>query len=227
VFAPGTGAPILGPLPATDPTTADRIANRLQDYARNQYLRRLKLRSPALDSRLEIVPIELAECANPTEPTCESCRVQEQPPARYMTAGGQLRLPVGTYIKLRVHPGSARAFNAVLDLQPDGGINLLWPPSGRQESTVPGGPRDLDRCFALGEPTGTEVFLLVATDAFVDFSPFQTVESLGVRGPVARGSLGAFAPLFDDEAVRTRGAGVVAGTGSASTNMVVFELSPP
>jgi hypothetical protein len=226
VFAPGTGAPILGPLPATDPTTADRIANRLQDYARNQYFRRLKLRSPLLDSKLEIVPLQLDQCSDPAQPTCETCRVQPQPLEGYSTPGGGLRLPVGTYIRLRVHPGRARAFNAVLDLQPDGGINVLWPVPGLQEFTAPGAPRNLDRCFQLGEPTGTEVFVLVSTDTFVDFAPFQTVESLTSRGPAAASSLGPFAPLLNDVVVRSRGAIDVAGAGNASTDMVVFELAP-
>jgi hypothetical protein len=226
VFAPGTGAPIVGPLPATDPTTPDQIVNRLQDYARNQYFRRLKLRSPLLDSKLEIVPVQLDQCSDPARPQCETCRVQTLPLEPYSTPGGGLRLPVGTYIKLRVHPGRGRAFHAVLDLQPDGGINVLWPVAGVQEFTAPGAPRTLDRCFQLGEPTGTEVFVLVSTDTFVDFTPFQTVQSLTSRGPAAPSSLGPFAPLLNDVVVGSRGAIDVAGAGNASTDMVVFELAP-
>ena len=50
--------------------------------------------------------------------------------------------------------------------------------------------------------------------------------SLQNEKPAAASSLGPFAPLLNDVVVRSRGAIDVAGTGNASTDMVVFELAP-
>ena len=61
----------------------------------------------------------------------------------------------------------------------------------------------LDALYSFAEPTGSEVFLLIATDEWVDFEPFTTSVSSGTRGK-PEGPLGPFAPLFDKE-TGTRG----------------------
>jgi metacaspase-1 len=220
-----TGLPLMAPQ-AGDGLARD-VAARLQDYARNRYMRNLDLTHPRLSAQLEMVPARVSNCHDPGNPSISSCTVTDLPAETFRTPGGELRVPVASRFTLRVKV-SQKAFVAVLDLQPDGAINLLWPLEGNQEAVSADGPHRLDMLYGVNKPLGAEAFLLVATEKFVDFGPFRTLP--GVRGlsSEARGNLGAFAPLFDDEGLRTRGATFsIDPTVPTTTARVLFEIVPP
>jgi hypothetical protein len=219
-----TGLAILGPLAADTGDLADQIANRLQDYARNRYLRGLSLANSRLAVRLEVVPVRLTQCSDESQPTEDTCQVTRLQARDLVSEGHQLTAPIGTYFRLRLLPAPTTAYVAVLDLAPDGKIDVMWPPLGRKEALKPGPSLELEGLWRFTEPLGLEVFMVVATENYVDFSPFRSAPSLTSRGAVDRGSLGAFAPLFDDVGVRTRAEAVVP-VGAVNTDFVTIRVT--
>lgn len=206
-----TGLRILGPLPLDPARLGDPIANRLQDYARNRYLRGLTISNPKLAASLEVVPVRLLFCSDESQPTEDTCQLVRMKSEEFVSSGRQLEAPIGTHFKLRVHGAPIEAYVAVLDLAPDGRIEILWPPRGRKERVAAGVASTLDALWRFAEPPGLEVLMLVATETWVDFEAFRTVPSLKSRRP-ARGDLGAFAPLFDGLAIRTHADTVVSAS---------------
>jgi hypothetical protein len=202
-----TGACLVGPWSLAPGQLAKALTRRLEDLARNLYLRRIRLEGTRLTGGLQIVPVEVSECAEPEKPRLASCVITLIPPERLRTGGGQLELPLGTYFRVRVLPGSRAAYLALLDLMPDGRIEVLWPPAGAEERLDPGDgkPRFLPTLNRAAPPLGIDALLLVASEEPFDFQPLRSGSSVE---PAVRRSLalqGPFAPLFDDEAIRRRG----------------------
>jgi hypothetical protein len=222
------GTTILGPLSLTDKDLADQIGNRLIDYARNQYLRRLQLKGSKLDVEFEIVPVSLKKsCEGQANPDPASCVEKELKVEGFQSPGNRLELPLGTWFQLRVRPSNRDVHVSILDLVPDGTIGLLWPPPRTQDKTKfpKEKPKTLPALYQIAEPTGQEVFLLIATEEWINFEPFVTQESLRARGKTPRGALGLFAPLFDDLSVRTR-AKAVFPKGKVVTHAVTVTVRP-
>lgn len=207
IFDRETGARLVGPWSLAPEQLAEALARRLEDLARNRYLRRIRLEGTRLTDGFEIVPVEVTECAEPEKPRLASCVITPLPPERFRTDGGQLDLPLGTYFRVRVLPGSRPAYLALLDLMPDGRIEVIWPPAGAEERLDPGDrkPRFLPTLNRAAPPLGLDALLLVASEEPLDFQPLR---SGAYVEPDARRTLalqGPFAPLFDDEAIRRRG----------------------
>ena len=217
--------PLLEPGDAANPQRAAAcVASRLQDYARNRYLRRLSLRDPKLDAQLDVVPLAWKNCRNAAQPTPQTCDLVEEPLSRYMSAGHQLELPIGTPFRLKLRSGAQREFITVLDLSPDGDINVLWPPPGAKEEASPRSAHDLGEGFQVTGPAGIEMLLLVATERWVDFGPFQSFPCGASRGASSAGPLGPFDVLFDQLAVQSRSERIGFAKGSVSTSAVPFTV---
>lgn len=226
-----TGTVILNRVARTTPGLADAISNRLLDLARNRYLSRVSLDDPKLRYRLEIIPVEVSDCEDPSRPEIRNCTVEEIPKARWLSAGGQIQLPIGSWYTIRVQPGEIAAHVSVLDLMADGRIHNYWPPGGQEQPWRTDRPVELDALFRVTEPDGIEKVLLFATREPINFWPFETQETLAARGE-PRGeelvALDVFAPLFDDERVRSRGEVVypVGGVGSHAVEYTVVRKEP-
>jgi hypothetical protein len=221
-----TGNVMLGPIANSDPDLVRILTDRIEACARNQYLRRLDITHPDLNATLEIVPLALTNCSDQSNPSEETCTVTRATPTAFVSEGNTFSYPAGTYFKLRVTPPRTPAYLAVLDLAPDGTISVLVPEdSRRKETTQPGPPRDLVGLFRMTEPYGMETFLLVSTDSWVDFSVFDSRLSRGARSAPRTADLGAFAPLFDDAAIRNRAARIVP-IGAVATHSLSFSVRP-
>lgn len=203
----------------------NQIAMKFEDIARNRYLRRLTLSPPGLKAGIEIVPVTLTACTDSKRPTEDSCTVRPLDIKAFVTKGHGLSFPIGTYFKFRIAPAMRASFIAVIDLSPDGSIGVLVPNNPtRKETTAPGKSVLAQGLWQFAEPLGQEVFMLVASDEFVDFSPFASTNGTA-RGRARPETLGAFSPLFDASAIRNR-AIPVAPIGAVSTYMLPVTVRP-
>ena len=174
-----------------------------------------------------MIPIELKTgCVPDARDNPLDCVQRELDPETFVSAGGQLQLPLGTYFKIRAHAPRGDAHITILDLVPDGTIGMLWPPPGTFDKTAlkKGEDTDLPAIHQIAEPLGQEVFLLIATQEWVDFEPFLSRPSLKSRGQPT-GNLGPFAPLFNDLSVRAR-ARTVFPRGAITTQAVTVSVVP-
>jgi metacaspase-1 len=226
--ATASGTEVLKSVRRDTPGLADTIANRLLDLARNRYLSRLSFDDPKLRYRLEIIPINVDNCPDPSN--LPSCDVEEIPELRALSAGGQMQLPVGTHYKIRVHPGESPAFVVLLDLMPDGQIHNYWPPleeMDQQQQLRTGRPFDIPIAYRVTKPAGIEKVLLLATQPDALKLWHLETRPLAARGE-PRGDelpgLGPFAPLFDDEKVRSRGE-IAFRLGGISSHSIEYSVT--
>lgn len=219
-----SGATLLGPLVAGKVDTSEQIANRLVDYTRNRYLRRLNIHQTNPDVELRLVPVTLKHtCRNQNEPDPLQCVDKELDARRFRSTGGILELPVGSWFQVRIQSKQRDAHVSVLDLAPNGTIGLLWPPSKTQDKTkfAKGSIRTLPALYQVEELIGSELILLVATENWLDFEPFVTKPTLTARGKGV--SMGPFAPLFNDLDLRSR-ARPVYSPGDLTTHAVTVTV---
>lgn len=219
-----SSATILGPLVAGKVDTSEQIANRLVDYTRNRYLRRLNIHQTNPDVELRLVPVTLKHtCRNQNEPDPLQCVDKELDARKFLSTGGNLELPIGSWFQIRIHAKKRDTHVSVLDLLPDGTIGLLWPEPGKPDKTMlkKGSSRKISALYKVAEPIGSEVILLVATENWLDFEPFVTKPTLVARGKGV--SVGPFAPLFNDLDLRSR-AQPVYSPGDLTTHAVTVTV---
>ena len=166
------------------------VVRVIEDFARNQYLRRLDFQSKDFKASLEFSPVGLERdllrrVTGCREPDWENATQSDS----YM-GGAQWRLAVGEAYQLRVtNTGERRAFIALLDLMPRGGIIVLRP---REEETAsayelePGATMDLG-CYLIGDELGYEALKLFVTAEPQDFRGM--FETTGTRGSGAAENL--------------------------------------
>lgn len=200
-----TGARLVGPgeLPSENLTIA--LPQRLEDLARNRYLRQLRLMDSEYPVRFELVPVAVQCGAKSHPPSLGTCEVHPLERDRFLVEGGQFELPVGTYFQVRIFPGPRPSHVAVLGLVSNGRIEVLWPMAGAEEPLVSQdrSPRILSALFRAAEPLGLDVVLVVASGEFLDFQPLRSGSEIELRAPLAL--RGPFSLLFNDERIRNRG----------------------
>lgn len=162
--------------------SSDRLLTRVSDaslvdavkgFAQNTYLRRLAGRPPPsgeLEVRLELIPSSHRWDRN------GACRAEDSSmstPIKDVEGGIVLGLE-DEYV-IRVHNNSeVPAHVTLLDLVPDGSINILFPLpeySAPGEEIGPGESYLIPLCYYATPPVGNEVLLLLATTDFVDLTP--------------------------------------------------------
>jgi hypothetical protein len=200
-----TGARLVGPgeLPAENLTIG--LPQRLEDLARNRYLRQLRLIDPEYPIGFELVPVAVQCGVENHLPSLETCEVHPLARDRFLAEGGQLELPIGIYVQVRISPGPRPSHVAVLGLVSNGRIEVLWPMAGAEEPLVSRdrSPRILPALFRAAEPLGLDAVLVIASGEFLDFQPLRSGSEIEPRAPLAL--RGPFSLLFDDARIRNRG----------------------
>lgn len=201
------------------------VVRVIENFARNQYLRRLDFHSDDFKASLEIAPVGLERdllrrVTGCSEPDWENAT--ETP--EYM-GGGQWRLAVGDAYRLRVtNTGERRAFIALLDLMPRGDIIVLRPREEEAASAYelePGAIMDLG-CYLIGDETGYEALKLFATAEPQDFRGM--FETRGTRGSTGAGDLSALEQVVYRSYSNTRSGEVGAPGGDATTVTVQIHV---
>ena len=215
------GIPILKPMPMNKRNVGDTIRRKLQSYAYSRYLKKLDIGKENPLATIEIVPVILKkECRALSKPNVDRCVERELDLDAFRSQGNNLELPIGTWFKLRVNLSGKEAYVSVLDLWPDGTIGLLWPPPRTRDKKIfsVNSEITLPALYQLGEPKGEEVFLLIATEQWINWEPFTTPDDLRSRGSME--NLGPFAPLFANQS----GARGVTNTTFSSGQVTTYDL---
>ena len=218
------GMPVGDAIEVTDRRGAGRLANLVEEFARNAYLRKLSPRDPTIDVTLSL---------HPATADHSSCNVREADTTSFVHATrlaeghGDWRIspsPNEVYI-LKVRNNEAtEPYFAILDLMPNGSISQLFPRprysvaearlEAYQEYTLP-------FCYAVDPVPGLEVIKLFATREPVDFRPLTT--SRGQRHRTG-GPPNDLERLFSETYQRTRSGEVGAKPALASVSSVQIEV---
>jgi len=194
------------------------VVRVVENYARNQYLRRLDFRSDDFQASIEMSPAGVERNALGRITGCsEPDWAGASKSAKYM-GGGQWRMNVGDAYHLRVtNTGERRAFIALLDLMPRGEIDVLRPREDETASAYelePGASMDLG-CYRIGDEIGHETLKLFATAEPQDFRAM--FETRGTRGSAGDGDLSALEQVMSRSYSNTRSGEVGAPGGLATT----------
>jgi hypothetical protein len=181
-----------------DPHSAaigEAIAQRIVEFARNRYLRALTLEAEGLRVRLELIACRL-DCRASTD----QCDCFERPDGGVME-GGNMVFALGDGLRLRlINEGTSPAFVSVLDLQPDGAIDLLWPHyenQGSDNRLPPKGTFVEPEPLRVAPPLGVDVIKLFASREPIDFRPITSrgFRQARPRTPLEKVFLDAFEGL--------------------------------
>lgn len=160
--------------------SATRLARRVEDWARNQYLRRIQIDDPRLDVDFELAVVQWDEAAGAcTRPDWNRAREHRG------FDGGRWSLPPQTDYVLRIRNNSDQRLHfAVIDVMPAGDtVTLVRPLYPRDEHSaqateLPPG-RELripDACYFTEETGGLETLKL-----FISTDPIPVGRLIGMR----------------------------------------------
>lgn len=215
---------IGGPYSIADDSLEEKITERIRAYARNRFLRNVKMTDPRIDIRLELIPATHSYEEDPVTGEVECIGTDTTKTGARETTSGWAFRPDDDYLLRIRNLGQDSAYVAILSLTPDGGINQLFPDPYLGESDIeldPGASYLIDICFWATEPLGDEVLKLFATRRnSIDFRPIIT------RGGQRRAGepLSYFQQVLADayKGLRTNGAGKAQGAGT--THAIVIKV---
>ncbi len=199
--------PLLAPLASAGEDLVSRVRRALEDFARNRWLRRLDATSRDIRVTLELRPCRLVTIDEASVGRVSSCAGA----LARTTEGGELDLRIGDHFELTlVNDGRRDAYVVVLDLMPDGRIDMLYP--GREEmgedNKLPRGKSfKIPGTFVVGEPLGNEMLKLIASRTPIDLRPILSDAPSAIA---ARGEGGLTSTL---------------ASGSVSTDSIPFTVS--
>ena len=159
-----------------------KVREVLEDFARNRWLRRLDAKSRDIQVTLELRPCRLETTVNDSGDHVSSCVGV----LARTTEGGELDLRVGDNFELTlVNAGRRDAYVTVLDLAPDGRIDMLYPgrdEMGEDNKLRRGKSFTIPRTFVVGEPLGNEMLKLIASRSPINLLPILSDNPGAVTG---------------------------------------------
>lgn len=162
------GRKIGQPKTLTSKKDLDQLVNNMLNYARNQYLKKVDLKSGFIDVELELVPATHRIRGN----TCRSSSLEEYNAVR---KSGYWQLTPGDGFLLKVNNNSfIDVYVAILSLMPNGTISQLVPYFPRTDREYVVAAKDSvlisSLCFAASDNVyGTEVLKLFASEQPINF----------------------------------------------------------
>lgn len=151
---------------------AANVVQAVQQFARNQYLRRLSFSTSGLQVDLDFAPVEIEFDRLGRATGCDVAEWEAGAHPDRSLGGDQWRMAPGDAYRLRArNTGDRRAFVAVLDLKPLGTISVLRPRADEAPSSYEleaGAVMDLG-CYQVEDEEGVELLKLFATFEPQDF----------------------------------------------------------
>jgi hypothetical protein len=218
----GDGEVFGEPIPAGASDLAEQIKETVRQYNRNRLFRSLQSSSAEYNVTFGLVPVRV-ELSNGRAEVKDTLELSTK-----LTSGNAYEFKDGDFFKIRVHNiGTSVSFFSILDIQPDGIINVLVPDSNHVSSEYkiyPGETWELSAIASVGPPYGVEVLKLVATKDWLDFKTIINSRggSRGTRGPV-----NPVEQLMQDSYSGTRGVkSMNLPMGAFSVNTFMFKIVP-
>ncbi len=145
------------------------LREKILDYSRGKYIRRLDMNDPDFKVDFEIVTVNSAG---------QAARMAGLPAPSSEVTASSLVLKDGDYFRFRIfNRGKQDAYFTIIDIQPDNQVNLLIPYGRRtaEEFMIEAGETlYLKDIFVVGEPYGRECFKLIATPEPLSLSTVMT-----------------------------------------------------
>ncbi len=214
------GAPFGETITGTASAIATETCESIRRYIRGNVFRSVKSSSPDLNIRFELVPVSFS-----TENG--QSHVDTLPLSSKLTEGNQYEFKDGDSFNIKVHNiGRSTGFFSILDIQPDGIINVLAPDSNHAPSEYKIGPDDTWELpgATIGPPFGLEMLKLIATKDWLDF---RTIISSHGKPAGTRSALNPVEQLMQESYTGTRGTHLKSlPTGSFSTCDFTFKIIP-
>lgn len=205
----------------SDPNLPKHVADLLQSYAKNKFLKGFELQARGIAGKLEILHCE-AECELDAFTGREKCDCKALVPlSEAKIEGESTKVVIGEKYKFRIiNTGLRATYNYLLALISNGDIALLYPPLNTDGQTLARAKSfEVDTVFEMGEPRGTDVVMLVSSIDPIDFWPVVSGSASG-----SKGSKNSFDLLMEDSFLGHRGPKPTFPLGSVSTSLSVVTV---
>lgn len=193
----------------------EELKKQLQQYAQYRFLQKLEMKDPDANLEVKLVPVINGK------PDLSAL------PKR--TTNGILDCTVGDKVVVWVkNRGFERLYLNILDLQPDGIINPIFPNTltvpkiTAEELKIEPGEEKIFSNFGIniGPPTGLEIFKV-----FVSTTPIN-MEKIAKRDVKSRGNFSALEKIFDQSCDITSRGNIEAGQAGGSVYNILFRIKP-
>ena len=218
--------PVGEAIEVADQRGADSLVARVENFARNTYLRKLNPVDPEITVTLTLLPATTADISNCNIATADTTRYENAEPLSEGSRDWRIAPSSDEVVILKVTNRSrSEPYFTILELMPDGNIIQWFPLSQQSSAEARLGPLQeliVPSCFALDPIPGLDVIKVFATREPVDFTPLLTARGRQARN--AREHIHDLERLFSDTYVPTRGGPVGAKPGMASVSSVQIEV---
>ncbi|HEY0749911.1 MAG TPA: DUF4384 domain-containing protein, partial [Chitinophagaceae bacterium] len=167
---------------ANDQEFKNFFVQKIGDYARAAFLRKMDLKNNNFNVIFEFVPLKcISGCGTP------AAKYQDDDISTKMDSSGHVTFKVGDRFRINViNNGRNVAYYTVIDIQPDNVVNVLVP--GRNERAdefkiFPSDTIRMQKVYKIGPPYGVDVIKVVGSDAPIDLRTM-----FASRGALTRGN---------------------------------------
>lgn len=183
------------------------FVQKIGDYARAAFLRKMDLKNNNFNVVFEFVPLKcISGCGTP------AAKYQDEDIRTKMDSSGHVTFKVGDRFRINVmNNGRNVSYYTVIDIQPDNVVNVLVPGKNERADEFKIFPSDtirMQKVYKIGPPYGVDVIKVVGSDAPIDLRTM-----FASRGALTRGDSNKkpFEKLlqgtYNAEGNRTRGSG--------------------
>jgi hypothetical protein len=195
------------------------IVEKVKEYTQANLLRKVDMYDPYIEIRFILIPITVKQVGT------KYVEDQRFEPETKLGYSGNFEFRNGDCFKIMVgNFGSEPAYYQILDIQPDNTIGMLIPSENRtaaEYKLYPGETIELDDIFIFGEPYGTEIFKLIASDEILNLKGI-----VSTRGNIGEENPSPFELLFSDTYEQTRASTLSIKPNSASMYTIPVAVTP-
>lgn len=158
------------------------FVQKIGDYARAAFLRKMDLKNNNFNVVFEFVPLKcISGCGTP------AAKYQDEDIRTKMDSSGHVTFKVGDRFRINVmNNGRNVSYYTVIDIQPDNVVNVLVPGKNERADEFKIFPSDtirMQKIYKIGPPYGVDVIKVVGSDAPIDLRTM-----FASRGALTRGN---------------------------------------
>ena len=192
---------------ASDEDLKNFFTQKIGDYARAAFLRKMDLKNANYNIAFEFVPLVcISGCGTP------AAKYKDGDLKSKMDSSGHVTFKVGDRFRLNIiNQGNNVAYYTVIDIQPDNIVNVLVPGKNERADEFKIFPSDtirMQKVYKIGPPYGVDVIKVVGSDTPIDLRTMFASRGALTRGD---GNKKPFEKLmqgtYNAEGNRTRGSG--------------------
>jgi len=204
-------------------SVADLLIEKIQGFAKVNFLRKMDLKSPAYKVEMELVPFNYELRRN------KVTNIEYLDVKNMINEAGILEMEEKVGFKIKVNnKGSKRAYFTIANFTPDGKASLVVPYQGSQvqDFTIePGQSKEIEYLYVIQQPFGNESLKLFATEQPLDLSPVLDPISRGSRSGVSVSS-NPFQMVMENATSQSRAGQAGVSASSANIYTLTYKVVP-